>query len=255
MKRRILSLLLILCTLFLLAGSAYAQDTTPQLPCITDAAELLTDTQVQQLEQLAQKIGATYGVGVYIVTVEDYQQFDPTGAYEAAYGIYHEYHLGLGAERNGILLLLSGKERDYALFRYGAQAAYTFTDYGLEKLEAVFLDDFGSNNWYAGCEDYIQECNCYLEKAVAGDPIKKSHVSLILILCGLSLLIAAVVCGILVGQMKSARKNTQAAAYAGSLELTQQFDQFTHRTETRRKIERSQSSGGEGHAAGRSGKF
>ena len=61
--------------------------------------------------------------------------------------------------------------------------------------------------------------------------------------------------------MKSVRKAAAANAYlAGELKLTQNSDVFTHRTETRRRIERDSSSGSShaesgGGGAGRSGKF
>lgn len=255
MKRRIISLLLVLCTLGLLAGSVYAQTSEPQLSHVTDGAGLLQEAQIRRLEQMTQAVANRYVVGVYIVTVEDYREFDPAGVYEATYGIYHEYTLGEGQQRNGIILLLSMAERDYALFRYGEQAVYAFNDYGIEKLEAVFLDNFENDDWSGGFEDYVRECGRYLEKAASGKPVSKSPVTLILVFCAIALVIAAAVCAVLVGQMKTVHKSTSAASYAGNLALTEQFDQFTHRTETRRKIERSQSSGGEIHSGGSSGKF
>ena len=62
-------------------------------------------------------------------------------------------------------------------------------------------------------------------------------------------------------QMKSVRKAAAANAYlTGALKLTQNSDIFTHRTETRRKIERHSSSSSShaesgGGGTGRSGKF
>lgn len=255
MKRRIVSLLMALCMLGLLATGVYAWSTEPQLPHVTDQAGLLTEIQIQRLEKMAQTLAEQYDVGIYIVTVEDYRDFDPTGVYEAAYGIYHGYSLGEGRQRNGMILLLSMEERDYALFRYGEKAVYAFDDYGLEKLEAAFLDDFGDDSWNDGFQDYVRTCGQYLEKAAAGNPVRKSPVTLILISWAIALVIAAVVCAGLVGQMKTVRKSTGAVGYAGNLVLTERFDQFTHRTQTQRKIERSQSAGGESHSGGSSGKF
>lgn len=258
MKKRILSLLLVLCILSLLVGSVSALESEPQLPCVTDMAGLLEESQAQRLEQMAQTVAKQYGVGVYIVTVEDYRQVDPAGVYEATYGIYHAYTMGEGKYREGIMLL-SMEDRDYALFCYGKQTAYAFDDYGLKQLEKKFLDDFADNNWYDGFEDYIRTCAQYLQQAAAGKPVRKSPVTLLLITWGLALLIATAVCITLVAQMKTVRKSTSAARYAGSLSLTEQYDQFTHRTETRRRIERSGSGGSHsesgGGGYGTSGKF
>lgn len=254
MKRRILSLLLILCTICLLAGGIFAH-ASAQLSYITDTAGLLDKAQTDRLEAMAQSAAKKYSVGLYIVTVEDYRDVDQSGINEAAYGIYHAYELGEGAERNGLLLLLSMNDRDYAIFRYGEKAEYAFSDYGIGRLDEAFLDNFGNDDWIGGFEDYIRECGRYLEKAESGKPVDKSPLTLILIFCAVALVIAAVVCAVLVGQMKTVHKSTAAAAYAGNLELTERMDQFTHRTETRRKVESKQSSGSGSPSGSSSGKF
>ncbi len=261
MKKRILSLLLAMCMTMLLAGGICAMASEPQLPYVTDAAELLSDETELKLNEMALRVEETYDVGVYMVIVEDYRAFDPSGVYEATYGIYHEYTMGVGDRREGIMLLLSMNEQDYALFRYGEKTAYAFNDYGLAKLEEEFLDNFAENDWVGGFEDYIRACASFLGSAEAGKPVSKSPVTMILAFWGISLVIAAIVCVILLGQMKTVHKKTNAEGYVvGSVHLTDQWDQFTHRTQTRRKIERSSSSGSShsqsgGGGSGRSGKF
>lgn len=244
MKKRILRLLFALCIMALLAGNVYALASEPQLPYVTDAAELLSDDAELKLNQMALQIEEKYAVGVYIVCIEDYTIFDPTGVYEATYGIYHTYMMGAGDNREGIMLLLSTKERDYALFCYGDKTAYAFNEYGLAKLEEEFLDNFASNDWSGGFEDYLRTCASYLECAEVGDPVRKSPITMILVFTVISLFVATIICAILVGQMKTVHRKTTAEDYAiGSLLLTGQLDQFTHRTQTRRKIERSNTSG------------
>lgn len=260
MKKRMVRLLFAFCIVCLLTGSFSALASAPQLSCVTDTAGLLEQTQVQRLEQMAQAVTEEYDVGVYIVSVEDYRQIDTAGVYEATYGVYHAYTMGQGEARNGIMLLLSQSERDYALFCYGEKAEYAFNAYGQEKLEGVFLDNFADDDWYGGFEDYICECAAYLEKAEAGKPVSKSPIKLILIFSGVSLLLAGLVCVILLGQMKTVHKKTTADVYAADgLNLTVRYDQFTHRTESRRKIERNTASGSSSHSggggSGRSGKF
>lgn len=260
MKKKILSLLLVLCMMVLLGGSVYALASEPQLPYVTDAAELLSDDTELRLTQMAIQVEEKYGVGIYMVIVEDYREFDSAGVYDATYAIYHEYTMGVGDGREGIMLLLSMNDRDYALFTYGEKTAYAFNEYGIAKLEEVFLDNFAEDDWSGGFEDYIRTCASYLESAEAGDPVSKSPVTTILVVVGASLVIAAIVCAVFLGQMKTVHKKTSAEGYAvGSVYLTNQFDQFTHRTETRRKIERSSSGSGNsksgGGGSGSSGKF
>lgn len=260
MKRRIVSLLLTLCVLGALLAGTCVLAAEPQLPSITDEAGLLTETQLQRLTQLAESVAQKYDFGVYVVTIDDYRVIDPAGVYEATYGVYHGYTMGVGEQRQGIMLLLSMDARDYALFCYGNKAEYTFNEYGLAQLEKGFLSCFAEDDWAGGLECYIRDCSSYLEQAEAGKPVSKSPVGAILLVCALALLVAAIVCAVLVGQMKTVHRKTTANAYAANgLAQTEQYDQFTHRTETRRRIERSSSGSGHsesgGGGSGRSGKF
>lgn len=206
MKKKITCLLLALLCVFTFAVSVFAAESEPQLYHVTDTALILSDEEDYRLEEMAQTVSAKYGVGVYIVTVNGYREVDPTGVFETTYGIYHEYTMGAGDGRDGIMLLLSMAERDYALFCYGEDTAYAFSEYGQEQLEKVFLDNFEDNDWYGGFEDYIRECAVYLQKAADGSPVRKRPVKLILLLDFLALIIAGIVCGAAYAKMKSVHK-------------------------------------------------
>ena len=262
MKRKLTCLFLTLVLLLGLATLAFASDGA-QLPYITDSAGLLTQAEADELESMAQSVSQQYGCGVYVVTVDDYTDIDSTGAYEAAYGIYHQYTLGEGADRSGALLLLSMRERDWATFFYGPAAEYAFDAYGQEKLEDAYLGYFRDNDWYGGFSGYINECGRYLELAAQGSPVRASKLVPILIVVAIACLIAIIVCGILRGMMKSVSKKTEAGSYisAAGLKLTLQEDQYTHTSTLERKIQDSDSSGSGssshsgGGGSGRSGKF
>ena len=158
----------------LCVSAAAAEQTGAQLSYVTDAAGLLSENENMLLEKMAESVSKKYGVGVYIVTVEDYRDFHSEGVYKATYTIYHEYTMGEGPNRDGIMLLLSMDDRDWAMFCYGSRCEYAFNSYGQQKLEKVFLDNFGENDWYGGFEDYVKECSVYLEKASAGKPVRAS---------------------------------------------------------------------------------
>ena len=80
-----------------------------------------------------------------------------------------------------------------------------------------------------------------------------------LVLAGVSVLTALVVCLVMKGKMKSARLQTQADAYItqDSLRLTRQDDRYITTTQTRVKIETAKSggtsvnSGGFSHSSGK----
>ncbi len=260
MKKKMICLFMTIFMLIPFSVRVFAEaETDSQLYNVTDAAELLSSDEILHLEEMAMEASEQYGVGIYIVTMDDYRDANSEGVFEATYTIYHEYNMGLGEDRNGIMLLLSMNERDWAMFVYGDYAEYAFDSYGQEQLEEYFLDNFGANDWYGGFEDYINECSIYLDKAAAGKPVRSSPVVPIVILCGLSLLIALIVLGILWNKMKSVHVGTDANEYvSGDLKLTEEADIFTHKTVTRRKIERSSSSSKSnsgGGGSGRSGKF
>lgn len=107
--------------------------------------------------------------GIYLLILEDYSEYydDP---YETAYELYHQNTLGMGEDRDGVILLMSMSDRKYATFFYGPKAEYAFDAYGQELMEEEFLDDFRDDDWYDGFEDYLEVCAEYLERAEAGDP-------------------------------------------------------------------------------------
>ena len=276
MKRRLACIVLVALLLLGLCCTAFAEApaTEPQLWNITDTVGLLTSDEDLTLEARAEEISAQYGVGIYLLILEDYSEYydDP---YETAYELYHQNTLGMGEDRDGVILLMSMSDRKYATFFYGPKAEYAFDAYGQELMEEEFLDDFRDDDWYDGFEDYLEVCDEYLARAEAGDPVRGDYSSAggssvsgigttILVCLGISAVIAMIVCLILRGKMKSVRKGTHADAYVtGSLNLTASRDQYTHTTETRTKIEHESSdSGGGGSSAcsggggsGRSGSF
>ena len=263
MKKRICCLLLTFMLAFVFCVSVTAAEQTgAQLRYVTDAAGLLSESENALLEKMAESVSQKYGIGVYIVTVEDYRDFHSEGVYKATYTIYHQYTMGEGPNRDGIMLLLSMDDRDWAMFCYGSRCEYAFNSYGQEKLEKVFLDNFGENDWCGGFKDYIKECSVYLKKAASGKPVQASLFIPILIVIGLSLLAAAVIVAVIWQKMENVSKKATANSYVvAGLQLTEQTDHFTHKTTSSRKIERNSSGGGSSHSesggggSGRSGKF
>lgn len=232
-----------------------------QLGYVIDTVPLLDDGEWNRLEDMAEMVSTRYDCGVYMVTVDDYEDYGSGDVFDVATQIYHndDNGFGVGTGRNGIMLLLSMDDRDWAMFVYGENAEYAFNSYGQEQLEEVFLDNFAGNDWYGGFSDYIEACGEYLAKAEAGKPVRANPLWGIGLSTGLSCLVALAVCMVMKRKMKTARQKIEADAYIsdGGLMLIASHDHYTHTTETSRKIERSSGSssrsGGDG--SGRSGKF
>ena len=181
MKQKITAFLLAFLLLLCLAPAALADGA--QLSFLTDDAGLLTASESAALEKTAQSIAQRWGVGIYIVTVDDSYRIDGRGTYEAAYTFYHNHSLGVGAERNGAILLLSMNDRAFARFYYGEKSEYAFNGYAQEQIEDVFLDNFRENDWYGGFSDYLTACGEYLALAAEGRPARRSPVPAIAISC------------------------------------------------------------------------
>ena len=146
MKRRILCLAAALLVLLALCAPVLGAD-GGQTQYIYDVAGLLSADEAAALEQNAQQLSARYGCGVYVVTVDDYQNYyEASDIEQFAERAFTDLSLGLGAERDGILLALSMEDRDYDLCAHGALGNYTCTDYGKGALaERWFLEAFGQD--------------------------------------------------------------------------------------------------------------
>ena len=238
------SVLLALC--LLLAPMTVFAESNAQLNYVTDDAGILTDSQWEDLEQRAQQVSEEYQCGVYMITVDDYTDYSTESVYTADYTIYHDYEMGMGEDRDGIMILLSMEDRDYAMFVYGPKASEVFNAYGQEQLETYFLDNFRDDDWY---EDY---------EATPGENFGVSF----LMALGISCVISIIICLLLLLKMHTVHQKTEANDYVSEkLKLSRKEDRYTHTTQTRRKIERESSSSSSTHSesggggSGRSGKF
>ncbi len=240
-------------------------DTVSQVSNITDTAGLLTESERETLEQQARTLSEAYGCGVYVVTVEDYEDYVYGDAEAAAEALYRDLDLGIGAERDGVLLLLSMSERDYSLIANGGFGHYAFSLDGLDALASSFLDDFAGDDWYGGLSDYLGSCESYLAAAENGEPYSGDNVPMgagarsrailtrVAIIFLLPLIIAGIVILVLTSRMKSVAAATEAENYiTDSLILSDQYDRYTYSTETRRKVS---SDSGSKRSGGRKGKF
>ena len=232
---------------------------------VFDHSHMLTDTQRAELEAQAKEISLRHHCGVYVAFVDDYTVYsDGGGVYKTTYQLYHGDQLGMGDDRDGIIILLSMAERDYAMFVYGTYAETAFNSYGQEKLEKAFLGNFKEDDWYGGVSNYLSTCDEYLTRADAGKPVRESPALLIAIAVVASCLLSGAICLFLKRSMKTVHQKVEANEYVapGGLQLSKQYDRYTHTTEVRSKISSSNDSSSSGTSScsggggsGRSGTF
>ena len=248
-------------------GDAEAQtpeQTGADMNYIFDLSDQLSFEEWAELEARASDISQRHGCGVYVAFVDDFTEYGGgNDVYKTTYQLYHANELGMGENRDGIIILLSMDERNYAMFVYGKNAEYAFNKYGQEQLEDAFLGYFGDNDWYGGASHYLDTCDEYLTLAEEGDPVRKNTLPMYLIVVAASCAISGFICLMLKWKMQTVHKKVEADEYvaAGGLTLTKQYDRYTHTTETRTKIHDDSDSGGStsscsgGGGSGRSGTF
>ena len=253
MKKQLLCLIAALVLLLGLCVSALAYDSAH----VFDDAQLLSEDEIGALEARCQEAEDTFGCGVYIVTTDDYSLYDGAESIEAfTEKFFLDYDLGTGEAQNGILLALSMAERDYDLCAHGETGHRAFTDYGKGVLaERYFLSEFGKDYWYDGFNRYLDGCTDFLQLDAQGEPFDRAtdperleDISVLkwIAVIVIPLLTALIVCLIMKGKMKTARKQTHADAYIpqNGVRLTRQDDVYLTTTQTRVKIETQKSGGG-----------
>lgn len=276
MKRIISVLIALFLVVFLVGGMSALADARPY---VFDEADLLSDAEEANLTALAADITAEYPIDVYVVAVNDFRDLGVSNAYDAAKTYYESHSLGYGAGRDGMLLLLSMDDRDYALVAKGDYATTNLTDYGRQKLSEEFLDDFRRDDWYGGFEDYYKVTKDYLYEAKTNRPVDiypkdppdpkmvRSLGAAISLLLGY--LAATFTCAGMKSKLRSVKAASSANRYlnAGSVNFSDRSEVFTHTTQVRTPIPRqsrddggSSFGGGGSHIdsdgfAGHSGKF
>jgi len=262
MKKRIFSLLIlaVLCVAVALPVSAV-------YPRLVDEADLLTDTQYNDLQSLLEEVSNRQRLDVVIVTVNSLGGKSPM---QFADDYYDSHNYGFGADRDGVLLLVSMEDRDWWISTsgYGITA---FTDAGIDYLADRFLSDLSDGFYADAFETFVHGCDEFITAAKNGQPIdihslpKEDFRIGKTLLTGLviGLVVALVVTGIWKGQLKTVRMQTAAADYIkkDSMKITQSNDLYLYRHVTKTKRETNsggssthRSSSGRSHGGG-GGKF
>ena len=241
------------------SGSKAAEGETETF--VYDIAGLLTDAQASELNKAAKEVSLRHGCGVYIALFEDMTEYGYQYIETFSEAVYDQWSLGIGADRNCIILVMSMADRDYDLCAHGDAAHTAFTDYGKEVLADAFKDDFRHNDWASGFADYVSQCDYMLSRAAEGDPIDipegGGYVQHTLperiarsVIPGLiiGVIIAFIYCAVLKSKMKNTKIAHEASEYIApkGIAMHVQDDVFTHSTVTRQHIERDNDRGG-GH--------
>ncbi len=242
MKKCIVSLLLTLCLVFGLSCYAFADSSG----ALYDYEGLLSADEADDISAALEYISSKYDMTVAILTVSS---LGSKTAEEYADDFYDENDLGVGDDRDGLILLVSMAERQWYISTSG-YAIYAFPD--------LYLDDIGesitpylSDGDCAGAFDaFIENCDYYLDDSSDdnydysdedfyyvpdGRESSGPRIIWVPIAIGIGLIIALIVMSILKRGMKSVDMQTAAADYivGGSFSLSESRDIFLYTTVTK----------------------
>ena len=243
MKKRILTLLLVLLMCFALAVPAFAEAGNFHM---VDTAGLLTSIQEAALEAKLAEISARQGTEVCIVTVNSLE-----GTIIADYSEY--FYDSYMDDVPAVVLFIAMDEREWDIAAYGG-AEVSFNAAGREYIGGQILDSLSDEDFNNAFTDFAALCDDFLAQAASGEPYGSGNLPKepmawysILIALGIGLVVALIVTGVMRSALKSVAMQ-HAAEYVrpGSLQLTRSQDIFLYRTVSRRERPKSSTSSGSG---------
>ena len=256
-KKRILTVLfaLLLCMVVVIPTFA-----TGDLPRLVDNADLLTDSEESTLLSKLNEISERQQTDVVVVTADTLDGKTPMDYADDFYD-YNGY--GFGADKDGVLLLVSLEDRDWWMSTtgYGITA---ITDAGIEYISEKFLSDLSDGDYADAFTTYAELCDDFFTQARSGQPYDTGHMPKqpfniarnLLIALIVGFVIALIATGVMKGKLKTVRFQSAASNYvkANSMNVTESRDMFlyTH-VDRRAKPKDTDSSSGSGTHTSSSG--
>ena len=133
---------------------------------LKDEAGLLSEDEADSLLAQLDEISERQSCDVIVVTVASLDG-KTAESYADDYFDFNGY--GLGQDRDGILLLLSMEDRDWAISTHGF-AITAFTDAGQSYMTDHFLSYISDGEYAQGFQKYAELCDQFLTQAKEGEP-------------------------------------------------------------------------------------
>lgn len=272
MKKRISSLIFVFVLIFCAVMPAFADDTvgfSDEYYRLSDGAGLLTEDEDKNLLDKLDEISARQKMDIVIVTSEDLGGRSTSTEY--ADDIYDDCNFGYGEERDGVLLLVSMADRDWAISTCGYARTTVFTDDGIDYIGEQIKPYLSDGKYADAFNTFAELCDDFITQAKNGKSFDKSNLpreplSLIWIPVSIAagVISALIIVGIMKGKLKTVRFRTDANSYVkkDSLNISDSSDLFLYHTVTRTERPKDDnpetgshtSSSGTTHGGG-SGKF
>lgn len=206
---------------------------------VTDQADLLNPMEEVELRKKLTDLTQEYQVQIAVVTVNSTGSYSPDDFVEH---LYDSQNYGLGANRDGVLLVVDMESRTYRILSNG-MAADAISSGAISSIGDAIAPDLSDGAYADAFDTFADECVYYLDGYINGFPFDTGKQLLIALAIGL--VAALIVTSVLKGQLKSVRSQYAAGDYVkpGSLQVTQATDFFLYRNVSKRAKPKNNSSG------------
>ena len=257
MKKKIITALFALIFGVIIAVPAFAAGNLPRL---VDNADLLTAGEERKLLAKLNEISERQRADIVVVTVDSLDGKTPM---DYADDFYDDNGYGYGADKDGVLLLVSMEDRDWWMSTtgYGITAV---TDAGIEYISDAFLSDLSDGEYADAFTTFAELCDEFFTQAKTGQPYDIGHMPKqpfniawnLFIALIVGFVIALIATGVMRGKLKTVRFRSAANHYikANSMNITESRDLFLYTHIDRRvRPKDTGSSGGSGTHTSSSG--
>ncbi len=236
MKKRITAIIFSVLLCFSAAIPSFAAEKSARL---NDAANLLSESEKADLLYKLDEISERQQLDITVATVDNLGSYNTASAY--ADDIYDNSGYGFGSERDGILLLISLNDRDWAISTCG-YAITVFTDAGADYIGEKITPALSDGDYAADFSKYAELCDEFITQAKNEKPydienMPREPLSLIWIPVSviIGFIIALIAVGVMKSKLKTVRFKTTANSYLkkGSLNITDSSDLFLYRAVNR----------------------
>ena len=235
---------LMLLTTFILLNPTNALGAAPRL---VDEGEVLNSSEQGEILRRLDEISNREQFGVAIVTVPDYRTardvplISTADPHIFAYDFFIHYGYGIGANKDGILLLISLDRRDISIATSGFGVT-AFTDAGWNRIVDDMLSDLGAGDFYSAFHLFIDRVDQYLAQARGGQPYDVGNMPRVitiwnfLIPLGIGVTVSSVIMFFWASGLKSVRSQNLATNYVreGSLKISVRRERFLFRNVVKR---------------------
>lgn len=159
-----------LCFLMLLMFVFAPLTATGASSRVFDAADLLTQDEINQLNNTATTLSNTYNLDIIIVTTDDAE-----GKTSRAYAddFYDDHDFGVGSNNDGILFLLDMDNQEVYISAAGLGSQYLTDGRKETVLDLVFDNGLSDGDYYGAIKGFLSGTEDYLASGLPTDPADK----------------------------------------------------------------------------------